>query len=535
MPDTEVAAVLSPAQMAVWVADQLAGENSPFTINRLYDVRGTLDLGALDAALAGVVARHEALRSVVVSDGGQPVQRVLPAVPTAVRVLDDDAALVRFFTGAWDPATPPVLRLAVAPGRHPSEHRLALRAHHLLCDGTSLGVILRDLAAGYRPGAPVAAPDPAPGFRSWLRARDAELDSDRGRAAIERWRTLLSPAPVPVSPPADRPRPAEPSHLGVTSGFALPAEVMGRLDAVAASYRTTTFTLLLAAVHLLIGRSAGADDVTIGVVDSGRAAPGSAGIVGMLASTAPVRVDLAGAGTVAELVRQVRRGLAELLEIGRLPFDAVLEHLDVARSADGHPLFRVIVTHLDERDRPPLRFGDAVAAEGELPAGVPARARTDLTVELIRGSGGLRGRLELSADRYEPATAARLAEGLGDLLTRISDDPGRPLADYGAPGAPAAGEPARVGPGQPAEAPDGPPAELVDLVAGVWQEVLGRPADGDRSFFELGGTSHGLVRMRGLLHRRGYDVPLIRLFHNPTVPSLAAYLHATAGPRTRVR
>ncbi|GGK79043.1 condensation domain-containing protein [Mangrovihabitans endophyticus] len=512
---------LSPAQLAIWVADELAGADSPFTINRLWTLDGPLDIGALNAALGSVVDRHEALRTAVVTTEGQPWQRVLPDVPVAVEVLSGKAALVRFFTERLDPATPPALRLAVLTGVGTSRQQLALRAHHLLCDGTSLGVVLADLAAAYRPG--VTPPRPAPGFQTWWRAQSEELESDRARAVVHRWRDRLTPGRVPVSPPPDRPRPAEPSYRGLGTAFGLSHDMMARLDALAAAYRTTTFTLLLACVHLMVGRSAGVDDVTVGVTTSGRG-EGDGEVVGMLAGTAPVRVDLTRAATVEELVRQIRTGLAELLELGTTPFDAVLARLDLSRKDGDHPLFRVIVTHLDERERPALRLGDAAATELPLPAGVPTRARTDVTVELIRTHAGLRCRLELSADRYEVATAAKLSDWLRHIVTDLVEQPGRPLEEYGSPFAPAPvviAEPA-------AEVPEEASDAAVDLVVDVWQQVLGRPVIAGQSFFELGGTSHALIRVRALLHRRGYDVPLIRLFSHPTVGSLAAVLDERA-------
>ncbi|MEU1132810.1 amino acid adenylation domain-containing protein [Streptomyces sp. NPDC005900] len=369
---------VSDAQARLLVLDRLDPGTPQYNVPAAFAVHGDFDADALARALDAVVARHEALRTVfrTAADGTQAqiVSAAGRAHVTLVRDVPAAEADDRMRAEAarpFDPATGPLLRCTVYAVDDGS-HRVLLVAHHLVCDGWSLGVILRDLSTAYEnergahPAHPVRPALPElplqyPDFAAWQRDRQAE---GAYAEAVAHWAGRLRGAPEVVSPPLDRPRPAVRSAAGGSERFLLGAGVRERLAEVARARGATPFMALFAAYAALLGRLTGRDDLVIGFPVSGRDRPELQEMVGMLTNTLALRVDLSGDPTYGELIGRIR---AELLAGGPYqdaPFEAVVDTLAPTRDTSHDPVVQLVFAYDDDTD---LSLALTGARVGRLP------------------------------------------------------------------------------------------------------------------------------------------------------------------------
>ncbi|OLL72720.1 Siderophore biosynthesis non-ribosomal peptide synthetase [Pseudonocardia sp. Ae168_Ps1] len=424
---------LSAAQSRLWLVAQHGGGaayNFPLTLR----LRGELDTGALSAALDDVVARHEALRTVV-EDAG-PRQRILPAphVPVTVTDVDEDeiAGLVateidRPFDLARDiPIRATVLRTG------PREQVLALMLHHIATDEWSDRPLLDDLATAYTARAGGAAPswEPLPvqyGDHTLWQAELLGDPDDPASLAHDRlawWDDTLAGAPEEIELPADRPRPARPTFAGGLVEQPLPAAVRDGVHALARTHGASPFLVLHAAVAALLTRLGAGTDLPLGAPVTGRTDERLEDLVGFFVDTVVLRTDTAGDPSPAELVARVRDADLAAFAHAEVPFDAVVERVNPPREPGRNPLFQVMVAH---HARP---GGEIIALPGITASEEPVEATTakfDLVFSFVETAGSLGLHLEYSAERFDRATAEALAARFAAVAAAFTTAPDTPV------------------------------------------------------------------------------------------------------------
>ncbi|MGV9879881.1 non-ribosomal peptide synthetase [Streptomyces sp. NPDC003006] len=357
---------VSDAQSRLLVLDRMNPGTAQYNVPAAFTVRGPFDPGALTRALDAVVARHEALRTVfrTAADGTQAqivaatgrahvtVEKDVPPYEAEARMRADAAR-------PFDPATGPLLRCTVYAVDDGS-HRVLLVAHHLICDGWSLGVILRDLSTAYEaesnngparaqlhprplPELPLQYPD----FAAWQRERQAD---GAYAEAVAHWAERLRGAPEVVSPPLDRPRPAVRTAAGGSERFLLDAGLHGRLTEAARARGATPFMALFAAYAAFLGRLSGRDDLVIGFPVSGRDRPELQEMVGMLTNTLALRVDLSGDPTYGELLDRIRTELLAGQPHQDAPFETVVNTFAPTRDTSHDPLVQLVFAYDDDTE-----------------------------------------------------------------------------------------------------------------------------------------------------------------------------------------
>ncbi|MBN6052380.1 amino acid adenylation domain-containing protein [Nonomuraea sp. RK-328] len=405
---------LSPAQERLWFLHRLDPADASYTMFVVRRLRGPLDPARLRAALSGVAARHEALRTRFPEVDGRPVAVVERPTPVAVEELDarDEAearALVAartnapFDLGAAPPLRATLIRLA------DDDHVLCVVMHHIVADGWSIGVFLDDLAALYTGAEPEPPVVQQGDVARWQRDRD-------GAAALEYWRERLARPPV-LELRTDRPH-AEGPARGGHHVLELPEELAGALEAMARRERATLFMVLLAAYQLLLSRHTGQDDVLVGTPTAGRDRVELERVVGYLSNTLVLRGDLSGDPTLAELLDRTRGVVLEAMAHQDVPFERLLAELDVERDLTRKPVFQTMLAlnqgGRDERDR----IGDLDMSyfdDGY------RQAKFDLTVEAWRSPGLLRVAFGYDAGLFDAETVRRLAERFAVLLEAVAD------------------------------------------------------------------------------------------------------------------
>ncbi|HEX2077557.1 MAG TPA: condensation domain-containing protein, partial [Longimicrobium sp.] len=424
---------LSFAQRRLWFVQQLDAANVAYNMVAATRLDGALDADALGRALDAVVQRHEALRTVFVSADGEPAQRVVQGmrVPLDVDDLggigpaDEEAEVGRRARAEqarpFDLEAGPLLRarlLRIAPERHV----LLMVMHHVISDGWSRGVIVREISSLYTAfstgGEAELSPLPIqyPDYAAWQRER---LQGAVLAEQLAYWTGRLANAPAALQIPTDHPRPAAQSHAGRTHRFRLSRELAGALREIAREEGATLFMVLLAAFKALLARYSGQADLVVGTPVANRGRAETEGLVGFFANTLALRTDLSGDPTFREALARVRDTAVGAYAHEELPFERLVEELRTERSLGRGQLFQVMFL-LDEApprafDLPGLRL-----APLEVDAGT---SMFDLTLGLERAEDGLAGRLEYATDLFDAPTIERMAEHFGVLLRGIAAAP----------------------------------------------------------------------------------------------------------------
>ncbi|WP_420126115.1 amino acid adenylation domain-containing protein [Longimicrobium sp.] len=341
---------LSPAQEAVWFFERLSPGMRSYQFQASVRMRGTLDVDALRAALTEIVRRHEIFRTTFAEIGGQPMQTVhapwtvdLPvadARPLSAEELD--ARFAEEFARPFEVGALPLVRWTlfhVAAG----EHVLLVVEHHLVHDGWSFGVFLRDLVPLYDAfsrGQPSPLPEPALQFGDFAVWQRGWMEGDEAARGVAFWRDRLAGAPPVLDLPLDFARPPRISFRGESLHVRLDPQTAHAADAFSRAHGVTLYMTLLAAFHALIGRYTGQDDFVLGGGSAGRRLRESEELIGMIVNVIPLRADLGGDPDFLTLVDRVRRTALEAYPHQDVPFASIVDAVQPDRTMDRLPIFQ---------------------------------------------------------------------------------------------------------------------------------------------------------------------------------------------------
>ncbi|MEV6520489.1 amino acid adenylation domain-containing protein [Longispora sp. NPDC051575] len=420
-------APLTLAQERLWFLDRFDPGDPAYNINQVSRVHGPLDLDALTRALTAIAARHEPLRSTFPEVDGLPVQRVAPPGPVALELIDltgDPARETTAYALAaertntrFDLGTGPLLRVTVLR-LGPAEHVLCLVVHHIVADGWSMGVLLRELATLYDGG----TPDPLP-VRFTDHAR-AERDRD-DEPSFGYWRARLADPPV-LDLPTDLPRPPVRSSRGAFEHRTLPAGTLDAVARLARERRCTPFVVLLAAYQVLLARHTGQTDLCVGTPVLGRDDEDLEPLIGYFTSAVVVRADLSGDPTFGEVLTATRTAFLGAMGHPALPFERLVAEPGVDRDPSRTPLFQTMFGfHRTDADVDARLFG------GRAGPGFPGidadpgdqHVKFDLSLDVFVSPERLDVGFAYSTDLFLPGTVAALADRWELLLAGVLADP----------------------------------------------------------------------------------------------------------------
>ncbi|HEX2207374.1 MAG TPA: non-ribosomal peptide synthase/polyketide synthase [Longimicrobium sp.] len=429
---------LSFAQERLWFLDRLQPGGGFYNIPSALRLGGALDVPALERALGEIVRRHESLRTTFADDGESPVQVIAPFTGFALPVedlssMDAEEREAEVRRRATDEAVRP-FDLAAGPLFRASllrlaedDHVLLAGMHHVVSDGWSTDIFLRELSVlygAYREGRESPLPElpvQYADFAVWQRER-------LGGEALERelawWRDRLAGAPALLELPTDHPRPAVRGYRGDFHALRLDAELVGHLRALARREGGTLYMVVLAAFQALLSKYAGTDDVVVGIPIAGRTRRETEELIGFFVNTLVLRTDLAGDPAFHEVLRRVREATLGAYEHQEVPFEKLVEELRPERSLSHSPLVQVMFNLMEE--------AGTAGGDGEGLAGLEVRgvgmdgavAKFDLTLVLTAGAGGASGALIYSTELFERATIERMVGHLGRVLQQVAADPG---------------------------------------------------------------------------------------------------------------
>jgi acyl transferase domain-containing protein/non-ribosomal peptide synthetase component F len=436
-------APLSFAQERMWFLDQLDPGTPVYNLFNFVEVSGPLSIPVLGRCLDELVRRHEALRTVFVAEEGRPLQRILPPAPYPLPVVDlaglpaaaRQAETARLeaveHRRPFDLARGPLFR-AILVALGPREHAGLFNMHHIVGDGWSWIVLVREIAALYTAFA-AGRPSPLPelpiqyaDFAAWQRERlsGAALEDELGY-----WRRQLAGTPAPLRLPTDRPRSAGRGFVAGSCWRLLAAPLSAELKALADREGVTLFMLLLAAYLTLLYRYTGEEDLLVGVPIANRTHREIEGLIGYFLNTLVLRTPLAGDLGFRALLARVREVASGAYAHQDLPLETVLQAMQPDRSLGHAPPFAVMfqVQNLPE---PQLEFAGLTlrASRGGLNSQPQLATEIfDLGLVLEPGQEGIGAWVAYNARLFEGSTIERLLAQFEALLAGAAAGPERSL------------------------------------------------------------------------------------------------------------
>jgi amino acid adenylation domain-containing protein len=428
---------LSFAQQRLWFLEQLQPGNPVYHLPTAVRVTGPLDVTALEKALTGIVQRHEILRTTFTVDDN-PQQIIAPFAQPSVRVVDLNDLSVEVRDAEMrrriheEAAVPfnlsegPLLRtLLLRLGEH--EHVIVLTLHHIISDGWSSTVLVREFCEFYEAivanrtpalkELPLQYADYALWQRDWMQGEVLE-------SQLSYWRRQLSDLRM-LELPVDHPRPAVQTFRGAKQTRVVLPAISESLKALGHSEDATLFMVLLAAFGSLLSRYCGQTDITVGTPVANRRRTELEPLIGLFVNTLVLHLDTAECESFRELVRRAREVCLGAYAHQDVPFEKLVEELQPERSLSHTPLFQVLLV-MQNVPRTVANF-EGLRLEG-LGTDVGA-TKFDLTLVAEESDEGLVCTIEYSTDLFESETIDRLAQHFERLLEQIAVDPDRRPAD----------------------------------------------------------------------------------------------------------
>jgi acyl carrier protein len=454
VPRTSEGLPLSFAQERLWFLHQFDPQSAAYHVPISVQILGSLDVPSLRAGLDALVRRHETLRTTFPDRRGGPVQQIAPRRQSALPTVDlTGLPAPRRHQQAWQLARQEARRpfdLTCGPlvrelllrvrraepvdgGSVGDEHLLVVTLHHIICDGWSMGVLVRELGffyGAYSEGLttkvledlPIQYADLASAERRWL----VDSAAAKGLAAeLAFWKEQLEDEPAVLELPTDRPRPAVQGLAGATREFELAPPLAAALVGLSRGLDATLFMSLLAVFQVLLSRSSGQTDIAVGTPVAGRNSVESEGLIGLFVNTLVLRTEVVGNLGFGSLVAQVRELTLAAFAHQDLPFERLVEELRPERDLGHSPFFQVMFV----LQNAPLEELQLVGLELIPRSLSTATAKFDLTLLLQEIGQGLTGIWEFKRDLFDDTTIGRMSGHFQHLLAAAVANPERRLAD----------------------------------------------------------------------------------------------------------
>ncbi|MEG4318292.1 MULTISPECIES: amino acid adenylation domain-containing protein [unclassified Microcoleus] len=426
------------AQQRLWFLNQLAPDNPFYNVSTALYLTGSLNLRALEQTFNEIVRRHESLRTTFAMLEGEIVQIIAPMLAVSLPTIDlqnlsptqqETAALQLAIDAAQSPfdlATGPLFKVTLLKLSE-TEYILLLNLHHIVADGWSMGVLIRELGTLYTAfvkngRSPLAAlPLQYADFAEW---QHQYLQGEVLATQLAYWRQQLSGITA-IDLPTDRQRPAVPSYRGAKESIALSAALSNSIKSLSQQEGATLFITLLAAFQTLLYRYTGQVDIAVGTPIANRNRSEIEALIGFFVNSLVLRADLSGNPTFQELLHRVKNAAMTAYAHQDLPFEKLVEELHPDRELSRNPLFQISFS-----------LQNTPVAALELP-GIALRAidfdtgsaKLDLECNLWEDAGSIHGQFIYSTDLFDRATIARMAGHFQTLLSAIVANPKQRLSD----------------------------------------------------------------------------------------------------------
>ncbi len=426
---------LSFAQERLWIANQWEPGNPSYNLQTAIRLDGRLDPAIVRHCLEAVVRRHDSMRTTFARDAnGLPIQIVHPGQALDFAAVDlgrlpeaerEKTARQRLNAEAWRPfdfERGPLLRARLLRTGEET-HILLVVIHHIISDGWSIGILVREFTELYRattagrepqlPALPIQYGDFTLWQRQWL---EGEVLAQQ----VAYWKGRLAGAPSRIELPADRRRSAvERTFQGAYETLELPASLSAKIRTVSREHKVTLYTTLLAAFSTLMFRYSGQADIVLGSPVANRTRSEIENLIGFFANILVLRVDLSGNPTFVELLERVREVVAGANAHQDLPFEKLVKEIQPDRDLSRSPLFNVMF-NVQEHPASELQLPGLAVRSFDLDV---ERIEFDLFFQIQEDPETLTGAMSYSTEFFEATSIRRLLGRFGRLLEGIVANP----------------------------------------------------------------------------------------------------------------
>ena len=431
---------LSFAQQRLWFIEQLQPGTAVYVIPAVLRLEGPLQVEALHRSLQAIVQRHGILRTRFIADGGQPQQQVEASLDLPLPVLDlrqsseaeVQTQIQAVIAAPFDLSQAPLLRCRLLQ-LEPHTHLLVVAIHHIVADYWSLRLLMAEMAALYTaevrqqspllPELPIQYAD----YATWQRQQLSPTEETNPSSPLEQqlnyWKQQLSNPPPLLDLPTDYPRPALQTFRGARQSFSLSPALSNALKALAQRHQATPFILLLAAFQGLLHRYSEQTDIWVGSTVTNRDRRETQNLIGLFVNNLVFRTQVTGGLPFQQLLQQVRETALDAYAHQDVPFEAIVDALQVDRHLSHNALFQVMfILHNTPTQTFTLPGLHITALEP-----TATTARFDLSLDMYETPDGLTGVFEYNTDLFKPTTIQRLVGHFETMLGEIAANPKSPI------------------------------------------------------------------------------------------------------------
>jgi amino acid adenylation domain-containing protein len=425
---------LSFTQQGLWFIHQLTPNAPTYNIPIIINLKGSLNLPALQDSLNEIIRRHEVLRTSFTVINQQPVQVINQPVPLTLKVekvqtlaQQQPDSLIQHLTSEF--AQQPFDLSVSLPLRtkicqiNDKNYYLIVTLHHIIADGWSIGVLLKELAVLYdafSSGQQPLLPELPSQYRDFVNWQQQCLDNECIQPLLSYWREKLQGDLPVLDLPTDRPRPAVQTFKGAQAKLLLGLNLTKQLNRLSRQQGVTLFMTLLTAFKILLHKYTGQIDILVGSAIAGRNRAEVKSLIGLFINILVLRTDLSGDPSFQDLLAQVKSSALEAYVHQDLPLEKLVEDLKPNRDLSYHPLFQVMFV-LQSVPKPNLSLSNGSLSYEE---GHNGTSKFDLTLFMEEDPElGLVATCEYNTDLFHTDTITRMLGHYQTLLESIVSQP----------------------------------------------------------------------------------------------------------------
>ncbi|MGI9307514.1 MAG: amino acid adenylation domain-containing protein, partial [Gammaproteobacteria bacterium] len=414
---------LSFAQQRLWFIDRYqGGQSTIYNMPLQVRLHGKLNIKALETAFNHLLARHEILRTTFIEQAGIPYQVIAPQciIKLAPKICKAQALtnlLQQEALKPFDLAQGPLIRIQLFQISE-QDHALSLTQHHIISDGWSMGILWREMIFSYCAACadqPIVLPGLSIQYADFAHWQRQQQSSEHYQKQLHYWKQQLSDV-EPLQLPTDKPRPTMMSHRGGVYRFTLDEVNTSGLYQIAQKQNTSIYTVLLAALNILLSRYTGQTDICVGSAIANRNYEAIESLIGFFVNTLVMRNQVSVQQPFLQFLEQVTQTALDAYTHQDIPFEQLVEELKVERDTSRSPLFQVMLVLQNISYDVDL---DSTGLEGELVATEQQTSKFDLNFSVQENAGKLYISIGYCLDLFYPGTIARMAQHFKVLLQGI--------------------------------------------------------------------------------------------------------------------
>jgi len=416
---------LSSAQKRMYILHQIEKDSTGYNECQKILIEGNLDKVKLEEAFKEFIKRHEALRTGFEMIEGEPVQKIYHEVDFRISNIkareDQIEEIAKNFIKAFDLSKPPLMRAKLIE-LESDKHILLLDIHHIVIDGTSFGILIKEILALYEEKQLESLKVQYKDFANW---QNKLFKSEKIKKQEEYWiEQYKSEIPV-LNIPTDYTRPPMQSFNGRKDYFTVDKTVVSKLREQCDRTETTMFMMLFAAFNVLLSRYTGQEDIVVGTPVAGRTHADIKETVGVFVNSLPIRTYPIAETEFIEYVKKVKETILQSLDNQDYQYEHLVEKLSVPRDASRNPIFDVLFA-LQNMEMPEMKTKDLKLTQCKMDNG---KSKLDMSIFATEKNDRIEFELEYCTDLYEEATIKRFEGHFLNILNDISDNPKKQISD----------------------------------------------------------------------------------------------------------